>query len=236
MKAHGQQNRRGRAKVTGRRAPTTHKATAPNQVWCWDITWLPSSVRGQFFYWYMVKDVFSRKIVASEVHIAESSSWAAELLKRGTLKENVRDELILHSDNGSAMKGSTLLATMQNSGVVPSFSRPRVSNDNAFAETVFRTAKYCPAWPSKPFESLEKAREWVDGFVAWYNGEHRHSGIRFVTPDERHGGKAEELLQRRHRLYLAARERHPQRWSGNTRNWTLENEVFLNPERSEKAA
>lgn len=236
MKDHGQQNRRGREKEHERRAPTTHRATAPNQVWCWDITWLPSSVRGQFYYWYMVKDVFSRKVVASEVHVAESSSLAAELLKRGTLKEKVLEVLILHSDNGSAMKGSTMLATMQNLGVVPSFSRPRVSNDNAFAETLFRTAKYCPTWPSKPFESLEKAREWVDGFVTWYNEEHRHSGIRFVTPGERHRGEAEELLQRRHQLYLAARERHPKRWTGSTRNWTIKNEVFLNPERSAKAA
>ena len=200
-------------------------------------TWIPSSVRGQFFYWYMVKDVYSRKVVASEVHLAESSALAAELLKRGTLKERVFEvSLILHSDNGSAMKGSTMLATMQNLGVVPSFSRPRVSNDNAYAETLFRTAKYCPMWPSKPFDSLEKAREWVDGFVTWYNEEHRHSGIRFVTPDERHRGKAEELLQRRHQLYQATRERYPQRWSGKTRNWTIQNEVFLNPERSEKVA
>ena len=237
MKNHGQLNRRGREKVHERRAPTTHLATAPNQVWCWDITWIPSSVRGQFFYWYMVKDVFSRKVVASEVHIAESSALAAELLKRGTLKERVFEvSLLLHSDNGSAMKRSTMLATMQNLGVVPSFSRPRVSNDNAFAETLFRTAKYSPLWPSKPFESLEKAREWVATFVTWYNEEHRHSGIRFVTPDERHRGKAEELLQRRHHLYQAARERYPQRWSGKTRNWTIQNEVFLNPERSEKVA
>lgn len=237
MKNHGQLNRRGREKVHERRPPKTHLATAPNQVWCWDITWIPSSVRGQFFYWYMVKDVFSRKVVASEVHIAESSALAAELLKRGTLKERVFDvSLILHSDNGSAMKGSTMLATMQNLGVVPSFSRPRVSNDNAYAETLFRTAKYCPLWPSKPFESLEKAREWVATFVTWYNEEHRHSGIRFVTPDERHRGKAEELLQRRQHLYQAARERYPQRWSGKTRNWTIQNEVFLNPERSEKVA
>ena len=236
MRSYGQQNRRGKEKVHERRAPTTHMATAPNRLWCWDITWLPSSVRGQFYYWYMVKDVFSRKVVASEVHVAESSALAAELLKRGTLREKVLEVLILHSDNGSAMKGSTMLATMQNLGVVASFSRPRVSNDNAFAESLFKTAKYCPMWPSKPFESLEKAREWVDGFVTWYNEEHRHSGIRFVTPNERHRGEAEELLQQRHRLYLAAREKHPQRWTGSTRNWTIMNEVFLNPERSEKAA
>jgi hypothetical protein len=201
--------------------------------------WAEVEIIGWLYQFYISekKDEVIGKVVASEVHIAESSALAAELLKRGTLKEKVFEvSLILHSDNGSAMKGSTMLATMQNLGVVPSFSRPRVSNDNAFAETLFRTAKYCPLWPSKPFESLEKAREWVATFVTWYNEEHRHSGIRFVTPDERHRGKAEELLQKRHHLYQVARERYPQRWSGQTRNWTIQNEVFLNPERSETVA
>lgn len=236
MREYGQQNHRGRAKAQEKRVITTHRATKPNQIWVWDISWLPSAVRGQFYYWYMVKDVFSRKVVASEVHLTESSALAAELLKRGTLKEGIFGEsIILHSDNGSPMKGSTMLATMQSLGVMPSFSRPRVSNDNAYAETLFRTAKYCPMWPSKPFESLEDARQWVDRFVHWYNEEHRHSGIGFVTPEERHRGEAEELLQRRHRVYTAAKARHPHRWTGKTRNWTVENEVFLNPERSDKS-
>ena len=180
----------------GLRKPGRRKSVKASQPY--PYTWLPSSVRSQFYYWYMVKDVFSRKVVASEVHVAESSSLAADLLKRGTLKEKVQEVLILHSDNGSAMKGSTMLATMQNLGVVPSFSRPRVSNDNAFAETLCRTAKYCPTWPSKPFKSLEKALEWVNGFVTWHNEDHRHSGIGFVTPAERHQGDAEELIRRHH--------------------------------------
>jgi transposase InsO family protein len=102
-------------------------------------------VKGQFYYWHMMKDVYSRKLVGNEVHESESSELAAKLLTKVCLREGLAGRpLVLHSDNGSAMKGSTMLAAMQNLGVMPSFSRPRVSNDNAHAETLFRTAKYCP--------------------------------------------------------------------------------------------
>lgn len=232
LKAAGQQHARGRAKAPVKRVATTHLATAPNQVWCWDITWLPTVIKGQYYYWYMMKDVFSRKLVANEVHVIESSNLAARLLTQGCLSEGTLGRpLILHSDNGSAMKGATMLACMQNLGVVPSFSRPRVSNDNAYAESLFRTAKYCPQWPNKPFASIEAAREWVQNFVHWYNEKHRHSKIKFVTPGQRHRGEAEALLSQRDRLYADAKARNPNRWSGNTRNWVLENRVWLNPER-----
>lgn len=234
LKEADQQHGRGRAKHRSRRVVTTHSADGPNQLWCWDITWLPTTVRGRFYYWYMMKDIHSRKLVANEVHESESMELAAALLKRGCLREGVagRDQpLVLHSDNGSVMKGSTMLAAMQNLGVMPSFSRPRVSNDNAHAETLFRTAKYCPLWPEKPFGSLEEARVWVQTFVQWYNEEHRHSGIKYVTPAQRHRGEAPALLQHRVMVYEAARERHPTRWSREIRDWTLEPVVWLNPER-----
>lgn len=234
LKEADQQHGRGRVKRPGGRVVTTHSANGPNQLWCWDITWLPTTVQGRFYYWYMMKDIHSRKLVANEVHESESMELAAALLKRGCLREGVASReqpLVLHSDNGGAMKGSTMLAAMQALGVMPSFSRPRVSNDNAHAETLFRTAKYCPLWPEKPFSSLEQAREWVHTFVQWYNEVHRHSGIRYVTPAQRHRGEATALLQHRVKVYEAARQRHPQRWSGKTRNWTLEPVVWLNPER-----
>ena len=162
LREAGQQQSRGRARKPSRRAVTTHGTDGPNQLWCWDITWLPSAVKGKYFYWYMMKDIYSRKLVANEVHDTEAAELAAALLTRGCLREGIAGKpLTLHSDNGSAMKGSTMLATMQNLGVVPSFSRPRVSNDNAHAETLFRTAKYCPQWPNKPFETLGAARAWV---------------------------------------------------------------------------
>ncbi|MBN0668784.1 transposase, partial [Pseudomonas aeruginosa] len=139
--------------------------------------------------------------------------------------------LVLHSDNGAPMKSLTLLSKMHDLGITPSRGRPRVSNDNAYAEALFRTAKYCPLWPERPFDTLEQARNWVNSFVAWYNHEHRHSALKFVTPAQRHTGQAEELLRKRIELYEAARARHPERWSGNIRNWVLAPIVCLNPER-----
>ena len=236
LKATGLQSSRGRARTPSRRTVTTHVATAPNQLWCWDITWLPSAVKGRWYYWYMMKDVYSRKIVASEVHECESAELAARLLTQGSLREGLRGRpLVLHSDNGSAMKGSTMLACMQNLGVVPSFSRPRVSNDNAHAETLFRTAKYSALWPERPFGDLAAARQWVQRFVIGYNGEHRHSGLKYVTPDQRHRGEAGALLEQRKAVYAAAKEKHPLRWTGEARCWQLEDRVWLNPEREVEA-
>jgi putative transposase len=139
---------------------------------------------------------------------------------------------VLHSDNGAAMKGAVMLATLYELGISPSFSRPRISNDNAYAEALFRTAKYCPLWPERPFDTLEEARAWVNRFVTWYNHEHRHSALKYVTPSQRHTGQADRLLANCAALYAAAaREQQPARWTGQTRDWTLDNEVYLNPER-----
>ena len=118
---------------------------------------------------------------------------------------------------------------MQKLGVVPSFSRPSVSNDNAFSEALFKTMKYTPSFPAEPFESLEQARAWVKDFVHWYNEEHRHSELQYVTPGERHRGEDIAILSERKRVYEAARQRHPERWSGDTRNWQPVGTVVLNP-------
>jgi len=146
--------------------------------------------------------------------------------------------IVFHADNGGPMKGSTMLATIQRLGVIASFSRPGVSDDNPYSEALFRTLKYRPQYPSRPFASLEQARAWVAGFVAWYNTEHRHSAIRFVTPDDRHFGREEAILEKRKAVYEQARRRNPERWAGPTRNWTPVGAVRLNPERrpTEKAA
>ena len=133
----------------------------------------------------------------------------------------------MHSDNGSPMKGATMLATLQRLGVIASFSRPSVSDDNPFSEALFRTLKYRPEYPERAFEDIAAARTWVERFVRWYNHEHRHSAIRFVTPDERHSGEDHDILQRREKVYDQARKRHPQRWSGRTRNWTPVDGVYL---------
>ena len=196
LKAADQLNHRGRSKAPQkRRSPTTHVAQAPNRVWSWDISYLPSWVRGRFFYLYLIVDIYSRKIVGWEVHEREGGEEAAELVQRSVLAQHcIREPLVLHADNGSPMKSQTLQAKLYDLGIVPSHSRPRVSNDNPYSESLFRTLKYCPRWPSEGFESLEAAREWVGQFVDWYNHEHRHSQIRFVTPAQRHRGEDHEIL------------------------------------------
>ncbi len=235
LREAGQANHRGRAQLPRRRArPKSYRATGPNQVWSWDITYLASAIRGVFYRLYLVLDIYSRKVVGWEIHERESAAHAAELVRKTCLAEGVtRPGLILHADNGSPMKGATLLATLQQLGVVASFSRPAVSNDNPYSESLFRTLKYTPAWPQEPFESLDAARRWVHEFVSWYNGSHRHSALKFVTPNERHEGRDKAILTRRDAVYEAARKRHPERWSGATRNWKPVVEVWLNPERSE---
>lgn len=210
--------------------PKEHVATAPKQVWSWDITYLRSPIRGVFYYLYLVLDVFSRKIIAAEVHVEESAAIASDIVEWACEREGIqRDSLVLHADNGGPMKGSTMLATLQRLGVVASFSRPAVSDDKPFAEALFRTMKYRPGYPRKPFESREAARDWVDGFVAWYNGAHLHSGIRFVTPNDRHEGLDIAILAARKVVYDTSRRRTPRRWTGPTRNWSPITTVRLNP-------
>lgn len=219
--------------ATKRHKPDELVTTGPNAVWSWDITYLKSPVRGLFFYLYMVMDVWSRKIVAWEVHAEESSENASRLLETAYRSEGVfPGSLVVHMDNGSPMKGATLLATLQRLGVTPSYSRPSVSDDNPYSESLFRTLKYRPAYPSGAFESIDHARRWVAAFVHWYNTEHLHSAIRFVTPDDHHNGRDLEILEHRRRVYERARARHPERWSGNIRNWRPIKEVVLNPDQT----
>ncbi len=223
---------RGRSRPAMRRRPQEHVATGPCQVFSWDITYLRSPVRGMFYYLYLILDVWSRKIMGAAVYREESMDLAAELFERTCGEHDLDPEgVVLHSDNGGPMKGATMVATLHRLGVVASFSRPRVSDDNPYSEALFRTLKYRPEYPSGPFTSLEAAREWVAGFVVWYNTEHQHSAIRFVTPEDRHSGREAEILQQRQRVYERARRRHPRRWSGTTRNWQPIETVYLNPEK-----
>lgn len=225
------QRHRGRARPPAHR-PREHRADGPWQLASWDITYLPSHVRGQFFYLYLVEDVWSRKILGWQVHEVESATLAAELIER------IHDEAapgvdlagwVLHSDNGSSMKGATMLATLQRLGVVPSFSRPSVSDDNPYVESLFRTAKYRPHFPLRRFSSLDDARAWVARFVSWYNDEHQHSGIGFVAPADRHAGRDVAILAARRATYARARGRRPERWARHARTWARPTIVILNP-------
>ncbi|WP_433927018.1 IS3 family transposase [Sorangium cellulosum] len=228
---------RNPARPASAHRPRELVARRPNQVWCWDITYLKSAVRGAFYFLYLIVDVYSRKIVGWSVEAEESMLAASRLVEQTCERESVGSGcLVLHADNGGPMKGSTMLATLQRLGVVPSFSRPRVSDDNPYAEALFRTLKYRPEYPRRPFATVEQARHWVERFVAWYNGEHLHSSIRFVTPDDRHRGRDGALLAARHALYQRARRRTPLRWTGQTRNWTPIGPVTLNPHSHEAQA
>lgn len=172
-------------------------ATGPNKIYSWDITYLSSQIKGVFFYLYLIMDVYSRKIVSFQVYEKESSEYASEVVKHACYSEGIKPgEVILHSDNGSPMKGATMLATLQKLGVISSFSRPSVSNDNPYSEALFKTLKYCSYLPFQPFADLQKARSWVEGFVDWYNYHHLHSGIKFVTPAIRHAQLDHAILKK----------------------------------------
>jgi putative transposase len=220
---------RGRARPRKLSRPKELVARSPNQIWCWDITYMRAAIRGTFYFLYLVVDVYSRKIVAWTVESEELQDLAAAMIERATNEHDVpKHALVLHADNGGPMKGSTMVATLQRLGILPSFSRPRVSDDNAYAEALFKTLKYRPAYPRQPFTSIEQARAWVADFVRWYNTEHLHSAIRHITPEDRHAGRDVAILAKREVVYRAARTRTPRRWTLNTRNWTPIGDVALN--------
>jgi len=235
LRQAGQNAHRNRSRAPrAQRPPTTHIATAPGQVWCWDMTYLPATVAGRWFYLYLIVDLYSRKVVGWEVHAEDDSDHAARLVQRTALAEGIAakdSKPVLHGDNGATLKATTVLAMLHWLGVKPSYSRPRVSDDNAFVEALFRTAKYRPEYPKSGFTDLSDARAWAARFVHWYNLEHRHSGIRYVTPAQRHSGQDVEILKRRDELYKQARRCNPARWARHTRNWDHIAVVKLNPER-----
>ena len=234
LHANSQVHRRGRARPPQQpRSVPRLEARGPNEVWSWDITYLPTSVRGVWLYLYLVIDVWSRKVVAWDVADREEAQIAADLVSRACLRERISkgrpQPLILHADNGNAMRAATLESRLEELGVLRSFSRPRVSNDNPYSESLFHTLKYRPDYPRRPFQSVEEACSWVAAFVSWYNDQHRHSGIRFVTPSQRHSGKAIEICLHRTRVYELARQLHPLRWTGTTRCWHQPEVVWINP-------
>lgn len=231
LREENMQNHRGRSKKPRKHVPApTHIATAPNQVWTWDITWLNGPVLGLYYRLYLIIDLFSRKVVGWEVWETEIAHYAETLIKKAVINEKIQGRpLVLHSDNGSPMKAATFQATLEALGIVKSFSRPRVSNDNPYSESIFRTIKYRPEYPEKGFESIEDARDWVARLVRWYNYDHQHSGINFVTPHQCHTGVYINILEQRKQVYKQARLKHPERWSKSTRDWSPHESVALNP-------
>ena len=231
LRKENYQHHRGHAKQPEKvKQPTTHIAKRANEVWSWDITFLPSYTRGIYYKLYLIMDIFSRKIVAWEVWEEEKGELAAILVERAALLENKGQRpLILHSDNGGPMKSYTLKAKLEELGIFSSYSRPRVSNDNPYSESLFRTCKYRPGYPAEGFETIESARKWVLAFVDWYNNKHYHSGLNFLTPATMHQGQAKKIMAKRKMVYQAAKKTHPLRFNKGTRNWKFPLAAALNP-------
>jgi len=232
LKQNDQLSHRQQSKPHVHSWPKDLTARNPNEIWSWDITYLNSALRGAYYYLYLVEDIFSRMIVGWAVEEVQSTEHSARLIDWACQEHGIaRGQLTLHADNGAPVKGATLLATLERLGVVPSFSRPRVSDDNPYSESLFKTLKYRPSYPESAFSGIDQAREWVSHFVQWYNTEHLHSAIRFVTPTSRHLGLDKAILQKRSAVYENAKRLHPLRWSGQTRNWLPITEVYLNPKK-----
>lgn len=224
------------SKPAKHKRPKAYEAHGSNQVWSWDISYLPTQVRGVFFYLYFIMDIYSRKIVGWSIHENESAEHASMLMKQACLDEKIKsNQLILHSDNGAPMKGVTMLAMLQELGVIPSFSRPSVSDDNPYSEALFKTAKYHHTFPwVEKFANFFDARAWGEQFVHWYNNEHLHSALKFVTPNQRHSGEDNAIRIKRDAIYQLAKLKNPERWSGKTRNWFITKVATLNPNRKNK--
>jgi putative transposase len=230
LRAEGMQHHRGLSKPPQKRACPRLTASKPNQIYSWDITFLPTNVKGYFFYLYLFIDIYSRYIVGWHINERQDNKVAANVFKTICKAENIKEaQLTLHADNGGPMKGATMLATMQSLGVIKSFSRPATSNDNPFSEALFKTVKYCPSYPRKPFIDIKQSEMWMDKFVQWYNFEHKHSGINFVTPHQRHTGLEHEILNKRTQVYIKANTKYPERWSCNIRSWKPAEKVCINP-------
>ncbi len=228
LKAAGLLHHRGDGKALIRRAhPQELVAMGPNQVWSWDITWMKTDVRGLFNYAYVVKDIWTKDIVGWEIHDREDDELAAELFKRLQMKHGMRG-IYLRSDNGNPMKGATMLMTLYSLGVIPSYSRPRVSNDNPFIESLFKTLKYTAGYPGQ-FKDMDHSRTWMAEFVNWYNMEHRHSAIGYVTPQQRRNGDYKKIFEKRNEAVARARSLHPERWVSRQRVWGCNEVVYLNP-------
>lgn len=231
LKAEKMLSHRSNCRLRQRRhKPPERKATKSNEVWCWDITWIPRTIKGLFFYAYVIIDIFDRYIVGWSVHEKESDSYSRDLFERVSLGRNI-DFRYLHSDNGHAMKGVTLLSFLKDLNIDISFSRPRVSNDNPFIESFFRTMKYSSKYKLR-FETIEDVRIWMADFVSWYNNEHFHSSIGYVTPAQMRNGDSVTIFKDRNEIMDKVKNQNPEIWgSRNAKVWKNPETVVLNPDK-----
>lgn len=205
-------------------------ATAPNQVWSWDITKLLGQQKWSYFYLYVILDIFSRYVVGWMVADRESAPLAKRLIYETCCKQNIDPgQLTLHADRGSSMRSKPVALLLSDLGVTKTHSRPHTSDDNPFSESQFKTLKYRPDFP-KCFGSIEDARAFSQGFFSWYNRQHHHTGIALLTPETVHYGKAPDVLRERQDVLLAAFNDHPERFVRKTPVPQLLHEaVWINP-------
>lgn len=231
LRAHNMIHQRSNDKPRQKsRKPPQVVATGPNQVFTWDITWLHTVVQGIFLYAYVIIDIFDRSIVGWEIHDREDEQLARDLFHRLSKRLDISGAH-LHSDNGNPMKGLSLMALLYTLGVSNSFSRPRVSDDNPFIESFFKTLKYSLKYPGR-FQNIAEAREWMAEFIDWYNTEHLHSSIGYVTPQQRRSGEDIKIFKTRNKTMDAARKQFPERWGNRpVRTWISKDTVILNPDK-----
>jgi putative transposase len=205
-------------------------ATAPNQVWSWDITKLKGPAKWTYFYLYVILDIFSRYVVGWMVAHREQQALAKRLIEQSCEKQRIQPgELTVHADRGSSMRSKVVAELMADLGVTKTHSRPHVSNDNPYSEAQFKTLKYCPQFPAA-FGSIQDCRSFCQDFFNWYNKEHRHSGIAMLTPEQVHYNLAAEVLRQRSAVLSSAFERYPDRFKYKRPvPETLPREVWINP-------
>ena len=204
-------------------------ATAPNELWSWDITKLRGPVKWTYYYLYTILDIFSRYVTGWLIADCESASLAKQLIAETCAKQGIElDQLTLHSDRGSAMISKTVALFLATLGVTKSHSRPHVSNDNPYSESQFKTMKYRPDYPDR-FGSIQDARAWARPFFHWYNHEHHHSGLGLLTPATVHYGQAQAVIDQRQQVLQAAHAAHPERFvRGEPKPPSLPTEVWIN--------
>ena len=212
--------------------PPERVATGSNEVWCWDITWMPRSVKGLFYYAYVILDIYDRSIVGWAIHETESVDYSKALFAATLLKHQAEGTAI-HADNGHPMRGLTLMALFQLLSIKVSHNRPRTSNDNPYIESWFKTMKYQGSYP-RSFATIEDAKGWMAVFVDWYNHEHLHSALDYVTPAQVRYGEAEAIFQQRNATMMKAKEAFPERWgTRQVKVWKAPQTVVLNPDKKE---
>ncbi len=205
-------------------------ATKPNEVWSWDITRLRTAEKWVYLYLYVVLDIFSRAVVGWMVAAKETASLASRLIEETSAKHDVQPgTLVLHADRGTQMTSKSLAQLLADLVITSSHSRPQVSDDNPFSESQFKTMKYHSSFPGK-FTNVDDAVTFGRTFFHWYNNDHRHSGIAYLTPNEVHEGRSDEVLDHRHAVRMAAFVEHPERYPrGAPRRQTLASAVYINP-------